>query len=140
MLKRIQRGRQELQIGVACRPKMSQNVPIGTFRDIFRTFYQMLLSILLSSLVEVIMYITSDLLLDHIAQNVGVRQTLQKNAKGSKKNETNKYIIFFRENTIKNLQVVYVFITFGAIRASPLNKEKHPGLQSTHPMTCSVAF
>ena len=51
-----------------------------------------------------------------------------------------KMINIFREITMKNLQVVYVFITFGAIKASPLNKEKHPGLQSTHPMTCSVAF
>ena len=36
--------------------------------------------------------------------------------------------------------VVYFFITLSSMMADPLNREKHPGEQSTHPRTCSVAF
>ena len=36
--------------------------------------------------------------------------------------------------------IVYFFMTLSSISAEPRNNEKHPGLQRTHPRTCSVAF
>lgn len=37
-------------------------------------------------------------------------------------------------------RVVYFFMTLSSISAFPLKREKHPGLQSTQPIMCSVAF